>query len=71
MSEHSTNLCVICHENINFDDLYQDIIICLPERGGCGNFFHKNCVNIWCNTSRTKECPICREKSTKIGKLFS
>jgi len=60
MSEHSTNLCVICHENINLDDLYQDIIICLPERGGCGNFFHKNCVNIWCNTSRTKECPICR-----------
>ena len=60
MSEHSTNLCVICHENINLDDLYQEIIICLPERGGCGNFFHKNCVNRWCNTSHTKECPICR-----------
>jgi len=60
MSEHSTNLCVICHENINLDDLYQETIICIPERGGCGNFFHKNCVKLWCNTSRTKECPICR-----------
>ena len=60
MSEHSTNLCPICHENINLDDLSEKIIICIPAEGGCGNFFHKNCVNRWCNTSHTKECPICR-----------
>ena len=60
MSEHSTNLCAICHENINLDDLSEKIIICIPAEGGCGNFFHKNCVNRWCNTSHTKECPICR-----------
>lgn len=58
MSESYISVCSICHENINLSD--EKVQCVIDASGGCGNYFHRNCIKEWCNMSNSKTCPICR-----------
>ncbi|PQM59017.1 MAG: hypothetical protein CML47_06835 [Rhodobacteraceae bacterium] len=66
MSESERLTCSICLETINDSD---EKIQCVRTEtvygfetngGGCGNFFHKNCIIEYCNYSENNVCPMCR-----------
>ncbi len=58
MSESYISVCSICHVNINLSD--EKVQCVIDASGGCGNYFHRNCIKEWCNMSNSKTCPICR-----------
>ncbi len=58
MSESYISVCSICRENINLSD--EKVQCVIDASGGCGNYFHRNCIKEWCNMSNSKTCPICR-----------
>ena len=58
MSESYISVCSICHVNISLSD--EKVQCVIDASGGCGNYFHRNCIKEWCNMSNSKTCPICR-----------
>ena len=66
MSESERLTCSICLETINDSD---EKIQCVRTEtvygfetngGGCGNFFHKNCIIEYCKYDENNVCPMCR-----------
>jgi len=47
---NKTDMCVICQDNINNNDIIRKII-------NCSHIFHINCIDTW--FSKSTKCPLC------------